>query len=81
MTTKQVCKSQERKDVTHEFYVLPSHPLSIKAIGSHSCTCKTQGLHILESSLYLNPVNWKMNQNKSRTEDREKLLKMSFQWF
>ena len=63
MTTKQAYKSQESKDVTHEFHILPSPPLSIKPIGSHSCTVKTQALHILESSLYLNPVNRK-NESK-----------------
>lgn len=78
MTTKQVYKSQESKDVTHEFHILPSPRLSIKPIGSHSCTLKTQALHILESSLYLNPVNRKMNQNKLITEDREKTAEDEF---
>lgn len=84
MTVKQVYKDQERKDMTYEFYILPGCPFVIKAIGSHSQAWETQGLHILEeSSLHLNPVNRKINQNRSRGELRifKKLLKMSFEWF
>lgn len=79
---KQVCKSQEHKNVTHEFYILPSCALSIKAIGkSHSWAWKTQGLNILEKQFFIfestQPKD-ESKQNKRRIEGWKRTVEDEF---